>query len=147
MGIRLQPLIDSRAGMFGRRKQRLGTLSYILSVRPMPVAKPPTLPDGIGVRGGASGLNLRGLTAGSSASGELWREFCRTYRWGAQMKQRRVVFDERTAEAMARLQQQHDQFCRLMRAAIDRGDESCPTGVSTTPSTQRPYRELYATKE
>jgi hypothetical protein len=54
------------------------------------------------------------------------------------MKQRRIVFDKGTVEAMARLQQQDDQFCRLMRAAIDRGDESCPTGVSTTPSTQRP---------
>jgi hypothetical protein len=51
------------------------------------------------------------------------------------MKQRRVVFDEGTVEAMARLQQQDDQFCRLMRAAIERGDESCSTGVSTTPST------------
>jgi hypothetical protein len=53
-------------------------------------------------------------------------------------KQRKVVFEEGSVEAMARLRQQDDQFCQLLRAAIEGGRESCPTRVSTEPGTQRP---------
>ena len=56
----------------------------------------------------------------------------------AQMKQTKVVFEESSVEAVARLRQQHDQFCPLLRAAIEEGRESCPTSVSTVPGTQRP---------
>jgi hypothetical protein len=46
--------------------------------------------------------------------------------------------EEGSVEAMARLREQNDEFCRRLRAAIERGIESCPTVVSTVPSTQRP---------
>ena len=45
---------------------------------------------------------------------------------------------EGSVEAMDHLREQNDEFCRRMRAAIERGIESCPTVVSTAPSTQRP---------
>jgi hypothetical protein len=35
-------------------------------------------------------------------------------------------------------QQQDAEFCRLLRAAIEQGYESCPIGVSTEPSTKKP---------
>jgi hypothetical protein len=46
--------------------------------------------------------------------------------------------EEGSVEAIAHLREQNDEFCRRMRAAIERGIESCPTVVSTAPSTQRP---------
>ena len=35
-------------------------------------------------------------------------------------------------------QQQDTEFCRILRAAIEKGYESCPIGVSTEPSTKKP---------
>jgi len=31
-----------------------------------------------------------------------------------------------------------DEFCRVLRAAIERGQESCPIGVSKEPGTKKP---------
>ena len=50
----------------------------------------------------------------------------------------RTVFDEGNLEAMVRLREQDEKFCQALRAAIQRGRESRPTGVSTEPCTQRP---------
>jgi hypothetical protein len=50
----------------------------------------------------------------------------------------KAAFDEGGAEALARLREQDDRFCQVLRAAIQNGSENCPTGVSTTPCTQRP---------
>jgi len=41
-------------------------------------------------------------------------------------------------EALDRLQEQDDKFCRALRAAVANGREFCPTSVSTIPGTKRP---------
>jgi hypothetical protein len=33
---------------------------------------------------------------------------------------------------------QDDEFCKMLRAAIAKGAESCPIGVSTEPGTKKP---------
>jgi hypothetical protein len=53
-------------------------------------------------------------------------------------KRNRVIFEEGGVEAMARLQEQDDEFCRRLRIAVERGSEFCPTTVSTEPCTSRP---------
>ena len=50
----------------------------------------------------------------------------------------RTTFDEGSVEAIARLREQDDEFCRRLRTAIEMGNEFCPTGVSTKPCTSRP---------
>ena len=35
-------------------------------------------------------------------------------------------------------QQQDTEFCRILRAAIEKGYKSCPIGVITEPSTKKP---------
>jgi hypothetical protein len=46
---------------------------------------------------------------------------------------------EASEEIMAaRYQQQDEDFCRALRAAIYSGAESCPIGVSTGPGTKKP---------
>jgi hypothetical protein len=46
---------------------------------------------------------------------------------------------EASEEIMAaRHQQQDEDFCRALRAAIYSGAESCPLGVSTEPGTKKP---------
>jgi hypothetical protein len=54
------------------------------------------------------------------------------------MLRRRAVFDEGSAEATASLREQDDEFCKMLRAAIEGGRESCPVGVSTRPGTKKP---------
>ena len=34
--------------------------------------------------------------------------------------------------------EQDKEFCRILRAAIERGQETCPIGVSTEPGTRKP---------
>ena len=41
-------------------------------------------------------------------------------------------------EIMYHFRKQDDEFCRVMRAAIERGAETCPIGVSIEPCTKRP---------
>jgi hypothetical protein len=41
-------------------------------------------------------------------------------------------------EAAYRLRELDDEFCRRLRAAIEKGSEFCPTTVSTEPCTKRP---------
>ena len=41
-------------------------------------------------------------------------------------------------EAILRSRKQDEEFCRVLRAAIERGRESCPVGVSTEPGTKKP---------
>jgi hypothetical protein len=53
-------------------------------------------------------------------------------------KRNRAVFDEGSVEAMLRSQEQDNEFCRRLLAAIHLGRESCPVGVSTQPSTKKP---------
>jgi hypothetical protein len=53
-------------------------------------------------------------------------------------KRNRTVFDEGSVEAMGHLREQDEKFCQALRAAIQGGRESRPTGVSTEPCTQRP---------
>jgi hypothetical protein len=57
---------------------------------------------------------------------------------GTMLKRNKAVFDEGGLEALARLREQDDKFCGVLRAAIENGTENCPTGVSRTPCTQRP---------
>ena len=40
-------------------------------------------------------------------------------------------------EATLRVRQD-DEFCRILRAAIKQGRETCPIGVSTEPGTKKP---------
>jgi hypothetical protein len=41
-------------------------------------------------------------------------------------------------EAILRVREQDEAFCRILRAAIEHGRESCPIGVSTEPGTKKP---------
>ena len=41
-------------------------------------------------------------------------------------------------EAILRSRKQDEEFCRVLRVAIQRGQESCPIGVSTEPGTKKP---------
>ena len=41
-------------------------------------------------------------------------------------------------EAILRVQEQDEEFCRVLRAAIEQGQEFCPIGVSTEPGTKKP---------
>jgi len=43
-----------------------------------------------------------------------------------------------SADPRAQLRDQDAEFCRRMRAAIERGSENCPIGVSIEPCTKRP---------
>src|SRR5262249_44651892 len=43
-----------------------------------------------------------------------------------------------TEEATLGAREQDDEFCRILRAAIERGQESCPIGVSREPGTKKP---------
>jgi hypothetical protein len=54
------------------------------------------------------------------------------------MLKRGVVFDEGSMEAMLRIQEQDNEFCRRLLAAIHLGRESCPVGVVTRPGTKKP---------
>jgi len=49
-----------------------------------------------------------------------------------------VVFEEGNLEATVRLRKQDDDFCKMLRRAIETGRESCPIGLVTEPSTKRP---------
>ena len=53
-------------------------------------------------------------------------------------KRNRAFFEEGTLEAVARLRNQDDEFCRRLRIAVEMGMESCPITVSTEPCTKRP---------
>ena len=46
--------------------------------------------------------------------------------------------EEGSLEALVRLRDLNDEFCRRLRAAIEKGRESCPTSVSMEPGTKRP---------
>jgi len=54
------------------------------------------------------------------------------------MLKREIVFDEGSMEAMLRFQEQDNEFCRRLLAAIYLGRESCPVGVVTQPGTKKP---------
>jgi hypothetical protein len=41
-------------------------------------------------------------------------------------------------EAMLSAREHDDEFCKMLRAAIEEGAESCPIGVSTEPGTKKP---------
>jgi hypothetical protein len=43
-----------------------------------------------------------------------------------------------TDEAILQSREQDEEFCRILRAAIERDHESCPIGVSTEPGTKKP---------
>jgi len=43
-----------------------------------------------------------------------------------------------TDEAMLRVREQDEEFCRILRAAIEQGHEFCPIGVSTELGTKKP---------
>ena len=53
-------------------------------------------------------------------------------------KRSKHVAEEGGLDAMARLRDQDDKFCRMVRAAVEMGRESCPIRVSTAPCTKRP---------
>jgi len=41
-------------------------------------------------------------------------------------------------EEILQRREQDAEFCRILRAAVERGHESCPIGVSTEPGTKKP---------
>jgi hypothetical protein len=53
------------------------------------------------------------------------------------LKRTGTVF-EGPDEAILRSREQDDEFCRLLRVAIEKGLESCPIGVSTESGTKKP---------
>jgi hypothetical protein len=50
----------------------------------------------------------------------------------------RAPIDESTSRAIANHKRQDEEFCRILRLAIERRRESCPIGVSTQPGTENP---------
>src|SRR3984893_10654399 len=103
------------------QKQPIRRHDYYVYFLGVPAAKVPTSFD-----------ELRGGTRGSACSR-------RPVSLGRNMSKRnRTVFDEGNLEAMVRLREQDEKFCQALRAAIQRGRESRPTGVSTEPCPQRP---------
>jgi hypothetical protein len=54
------------------------------------------------------------------------------------LKWSEVILEGDGVEAMARLREQDDEFCRRLRAAVEGGYEFCPTTVSKVPCTSRP---------
>ena len=56
-------------------------------------------------------------------------------------------YDSAEALAVARLRAQDEDFCRILRLAIESGRESCPIGVSTEPGTQNPRVVNYKSPE
>jgi hypothetical protein len=75
--------------------------------------------------------------AGSDSN--LWATASPTRFFGGTMtKSNRAFFEEGTLEAMARLRDQDDEFCRKLRIAVEMGMEFCPTTLSTEPCTKRP---------
>jgi hypothetical protein len=54
------------------------------------------------------------------------------------MLNREVVFDEGSMEGMLRFQEQDNEFCRRLLAAIHLGRETGPVGVVTQPGTKKP---------
>ncbi len=54
------------------------------------------------------------------------------------LKWSEVILEGDGVEAMARLREQDDDFCRRLRAAVESGYEFCPTKVSKVPCTSRP---------
>jgi hypothetical protein len=48
-----------------------------------------------------------------------------------------AALDE-TDEAILCTRKQDDEFCKMLRIAIEKGAESCPIGVSTEPGTKKP---------
>ena len=53
-----------------------------------------------------------------------------------------MAFDG-TDEAILRVREQDEQFCRILRAAIEQGQEFCPIGLSTEPGTKKPMVMKY----
>ena len=47
-------------------------------------------------------------------------------------------FDESELRSIANRRMQDDEFCKILRIAIETGRESCPIGVSTQPGTENP---------
>ena len=108
-----------------------------------PAAKVPTSFDEIrgGTRGETQTSQFQKHTSASPPGFEARAAACsrRPVSLGRNMSKRnRTVFDEGNLEAMVRLREQDEKFCQALRAAIQRGRESRPTGVSTEPCTQRP---------
>jgi hypothetical protein len=54
------------------------------------------------------------------------------------LKWNQDIFEADGVEAAYRLRKLDDEFCQRLRAAIAKGDEFCPTTVSTEPCTKRP---------
>jgi hypothetical protein len=54
------------------------------------------------------------------------------------MLNRRAVLDEGSMEAMLHFQEQDNEFCRRLLAAIHLGRESCRVGIVTQPGTKKP---------
>jgi hypothetical protein len=87
---------------------------------------------------GSCKRQIRGTTTRSSARAGCGIQLAARSIGGVQMKRSKVVFEEGSVEATARLRQQDEQFCQVMRQAIEWGRESAPTGISKVPGTQRP---------
>src|SRR5262245_14739822 len=86
-----------------------------------------SVPGIIAMRSSASAGTNFGVTASR-----------RDYLGATLTKRNRAFFEEGTLEAVARLRNQDDEFCRRLRMAVEMGMESCPTAVSTEPCTKRP---------
>ena len=54
------------------------------------------------------------------------------------MRRNRAIFEEGAVEDAYRLRELDDEFCRRLRAAIEKGSEFCPITVNTEPCTKRP---------
>ena len=146
-------LVSNRRQMLGQRKVRdLRTVGpkqpirrhdYYVYFLGVPAAKVPTSFDELrgGTRGRLKTSQFRKDTSASPPGFEARAAACsrRPVSLGRNMSKRnRTVFDEGNLEAMVRLREQDEKFCQALRAAIQRGRESRPTGVSTEPCTQRP---------
>src|SRR4051794_281569 len=56
------------------------------------------------------------------------------------------VFDKDQLETLISFREQDDEFCRMLRAAIEQGAETYPIGVSREPGTKSPVSKLWAAK-
>jgi hypothetical protein len=122
---------------------QLWTMGKSAACLGVPAAKVPTSFDELsgGTRGETQTSQFQKDTSASPPGFEARAAACsrRPVSLGRNMSKRnRTVFDEGNLEAMVRLREQDEKFCQALRAAIQRGRESRPTGVSTEPCTQRP---------
>jgi hypothetical protein len=101
------------------------------------VPKMPTLLDGA-ERAGKTNISKYETRSSESAGLELTSYGVTDTIFGGTMTKRNGSFEKGKLEAMARLRNQNDEFCRRLQIAVEMGIEFCPTTVTREPCTKHP---------